>query len=207
MNDRTRLRSNRCAGLLERSNSPLARIHALWSLNGLQALRDEDVSRGLTDESPRVREQAVRLAENRLKTSPELLTQVLASADDDDARVRFQAALSLGEAEPEARVTAALGRIVRRDAGDPWTRTAALSSLSGQEVEMLADVLADPAFAAGNGAPLIGQLAEIVGARNRPEEIRGLLAALSKESDTDADAISLNTVAALGSGLKRRVPD
>ncbi|TWU07203.1 Cytochrome c [Symmachiella macrocystis] len=189
--------------MLRESSKPLARLHALWSLNGLEALTEDDLMQGLTDASPRVREQAVLLAENRLKTSPKLLTQVLAVADDDDARVRFQTALSLGEAETDPRITAALERIARRDVEDPWTRAAVLASLSGQEITVLVDLLADPDFAAGNGTPLIAQLAEIIGARNRPDEVRRLLAALSKETGSAADSVSLNTVASLGSGLKR----
>jgi putative membrane-bound dehydrogenase-like protein len=89
-----------------RSASPLARLHALWTLHGL----GEAVS-ALDDPDPRVRENALRI-------SPSVQL-----ADDPDPRVRFQAALVLGDPD-------ALARIAVRDGGDPWTRLAVLSGVA-----------------------------------------------------------------------------
>ena len=52
--------------LLERSASALARVHALWMLEGLGALTAADIERGLADSSAGVREHAVRLAAPRI---------------------------------------------------------------------------------------------------------------------------------------------
>src|SRR5690606_10375747 len=49
--------------------------------------------------------------------------QLLKMADDPDARVRFQAALSLGSIESD-RKDSALARIAIQDADDKWVRTA-----------------------------------------------------------------------------------
>src|SRR5262249_20026496 len=64
--------------LLTGSSYPLARLHALWSLQGLEALEDDDLAAGLADPVAGVRAHAVRLAEPRLGRSPELLRRVLA---------------------------------------------------------------------------------------------------------------------------------
>ena len=54
---------------------------------------------GLADSSPRVREQTVRIAETKLNSSENVFESVLALVGDDDFRVRFQTAFSLGEYE------------------------------------------------------------------------------------------------------------
>src|SRR4029077_16019347 len=57
--------------LLTDSREPLARLHALWSLSGLDALAGSDLLAALRDSVGGVREHAVRLAEARLNSQPE----------------------------------------------------------------------------------------------------------------------------------------
>ena len=80
-----------------RAPFPPTRVNALWSLEGLEALRDEDLAMALSDPAPEVRAQAVALAARRLDRSPDLLERVLDLADDPDSRVRFRVALALGD--------------------------------------------------------------------------------------------------------------
>ncbi len=54
-------------------DSALGRLHALWTLELLGALDAEAIALGLADPEPRIREQAIRLAEPRLKHEPALL--------------------------------------------------------------------------------------------------------------------------------------
>ena len=84
--------------LLSPAGAPLpqSRVNALWSLEGLKALRDEDIVIVLSDHVPQVRAQAVQLAARRVDRSPSLLERVLALADDPDSRVRFQRGLCAG---------------------------------------------------------------------------------------------------------------
>src|SRR5690606_29021298 len=67
---------------LQGSSSAQGRLHALWSLQGLGALRDTDLQIALRDKSAGVREHAVRLAEPRMAQSAPLLDRVLEMADD-----------------------------------------------------------------------------------------------------------------------------
>ena len=78
---------------LRTSKEPLARLHALWTLDGLGALDEPSLALALHDPHPDVREGAVRLA-GRL---PGLSGDLLALADDREVRVRFQAAIALGD--------------------------------------------------------------------------------------------------------------
>ncbi|HEX8202254.1 MAG TPA: hypothetical protein VF590_17385 [Isosphaeraceae bacterium] len=82
---------------LRESRVPLGRLHALWSLQGLEALTDDDLQAALADAAAGVREHAVLLAEPRLDRAPRLCDRVLGRAGDPAARVRFQVAFTLGE--------------------------------------------------------------------------------------------------------------
>ena len=59
---------------LARSGSPLSRIHALWTLDGISKLSPALVTQALTDQNSDVRTQAVRLSESFLKAGD---TQVI----------------------------------------------------------------------------------------------------------------------------------
>jgi len=132
--------------LLERmaaeSASPLGRMHAICTLDGMDALTEETVAARLDDPHPRVREHAVRLAERLLAESPLLRTKLCAMNGDPDMRVRYQLAFTLGEV-PGAQATRALAAIARRDAGDPWIRLAVLSSCVGRAGELFSELAAD----------------------------------------------------------------
>ncbi len=191
--------------LLRRNTSPLGRVHALWSLAGLDALTDADVLLGLIDPVAGVRENAVQLAEPRLKSSRAILERVVALAADPNIRVRFQVAFTLGEvADPLA--TEGLLKMARRDAADPWIRVAILSSLSETADAVLVGLLKDTKFAADatNGLPFARQLAVVVGARNRPEEVDRVVAALAAlPASPTSRVIQTNALLGLGDGLKR----
>jgi putative heme-binding domain-containing protein len=186
---------------LRQSPSSLARLHALYSLDGLNALADEDILLGLADKTAGVRENAVRLAEPRLKKSSALLSKVLALSEDADIRVRFQTAFSLGEVN-DPRITAALLRIIKQDGDDTWIQTAVLSSVANSAGEMLTGVLNDSAFAHdASGQNMVKQLAFIVGARGQTAEVDSLLSMASKPT---VDVATQTTVfIGLADGLKR----
>ena len=187
--------------LLRQSKSPLARLHALYSLDGLAGLSEEDLLLGLNDSAAGVRENALRLAEPRLKSSPVLVTKILALADDPDTRVRFQTAFSLGETS-DPRTTAALLKIIKHDGDNTWIQTAVLSSAANSAAEMLAGVLQDGSFAHGTaGQNLVKQLAFIVGARGQTKDVDSVL---SVASGSTIDATMQSAIfIGLADGLKR----
>ena len=116
----------RCKPCCTSGNEPLGRLHALWTLSGLGAIERSDLLRAIADEAPGVREHGVLLAEPRLARTPNYRRRV-GLAKDDDMRVRFQVALSLGEVD-DPRAAAALGGILRRDLADRWMRAAVMSA-------------------------------------------------------------------------------
>jgi putative membrane-bound dehydrogenase-like protein len=191
--------------LLRKSKSPLGRLHAMWSLLGLKGLSDDDVLIGLGDSSPGVRENAVRLAESRLKASRPLLEKVAALASDPEIRVRFQVAFSLGEVQDPLAADGLL-KIARRDSADQWVRVAVLSSLAESSDSVLLGLLKDPSFAsdAANGLPFGRQLAVVVGRRDRAEEVSRVVAGLVAMPDgPQSRVIQTNALLGLGEGLSR----
>ncbi|MDZ4857974.1 MAG: PVC-type heme-binding CxxCH protein [Candidatus Hydrogenedentes bacterium] len=104
-----------------------ARVAALYLLHASGQLTNADLEIAVEDESPSVREHALRMSRAHVKDGAKLADLALKLAADTDARVRFVAALALGDAK-DARGTAALARIATTDIADPWTRDAALSS-------------------------------------------------------------------------------
>jgi putative membrane-bound dehydrogenase-like protein len=166
--------------LLRSSKSPLARLHALWSLHGLESLDDDDLLTALKDQDAGVREHGVRLSEPRTGKSTAFPDRVLELARDAAMRVRFQVAFTLGTIEGE-KVVAALGAIARKDGQDEWARAAILSSAPdrcGRLLEELGEDRASPAL-----RHLVRQCAEAVGNRQDRLEISGVMALLSDGGD------------------------
>ncbi|MPZ17846.1 MAG: c-type cytochrome [Luteitalea sp.] len=183
--------------LLKESRESLARLHALWSLEGLNALQDADVIQALGDGVAGVREHAVRLAEPRLKSSPELLDRVLQLADDESKRVRFQVAFTLGEVN-DSRASDALLHIARQDADDSWMRTAVLSSVGKSSHVFLARLLKDEKLSSSHaGLAVLRQLATVVGARRDAGAMKTLLATLDR---TEALPLAAEMTVAVGLG-------
>ena len=184
--------------MLADSNIALARLHALWSLKGLSNLTDEDLLTALSDSESFVREHAVRLAEERLNDSPIILEKVIDNSEDPSARVRFQTALTLGEANSDykEKTLAALTSILKKDNENLWITTAAMSSLSGSEHDVLNSLLASNEEKFSDTATT---LAEIVGARGKSAEILATIATLNRSPER----LRLPIAVSLGMGLRR----
>src|SRR5690349_4509735 len=85
------------------SQQPLGRMHALYALQGLGGLSEGAVVRALVDREPRVREHAVRLAEGLIGKSRGVRQKLIGMTGDEDLRVRYQLAFTLGEIKGEGR--------------------------------------------------------------------------------------------------------
>lgn len=106
------------ASVVSKHNSPLARLHALWTLEGMRKLEPETLMEALEDPHSKVRAAAVRLSEGFLRTEPnsetaELRKQVLKAARDASADVHIQLALTLGEIYQDDASKAALESLTR----------------------------------------------------------------------------------------------
>ena len=188
--------------LASSSKQPLGRMHALYTLAGLEALTPELLVSAVKDAHPRVREHAVRLSEPFLKSSPALVGGLLALSDDADDRVRFQLAFSLGEAEQQ-QVLDGLVQLAGDARNSGEIHTALLSSVGSNADVLAARLLQESDFLKQRHAPaLLSSLGRIVGAnRDSAPSFRLLSAMTSKQLSLSIQRAGL---AALGEGLSRR---
>ncbi len=186
--------------LFEQSQYPVGRIHSLWTLEGLSALDEQVVLRALKDNHPRVREHAVRLAEEcaRFKSADQpvvnaLTNAILAMSGDSDIRVQFQTALTLGQLK-DNRALDALADLAVKYSDDQWFRLAIISSVAGRSSQFFHLLRAkNPSF---ENKELFAQLAALVGAKHDSTELSRLLSALSGLNQPEA------AMAGLSKGLK-----
>lgn len=163
------------------SSRDVARLHALWTLEGLGALAAADVVAALRDRDAGVRENAVRLAEERLRTASALVPDLIRLADDPNERVRFQAALALGETT-DARAAGALASIARRDGAEPWIRAAVLSSLKDRTHQFFRAFSASPALPDTIRGAVMQDLGQLFGAAETPERCLELILQISNSA-------------------------
>jgi putative membrane-bound dehydrogenase-like protein len=180
------------------------RAHALWALRGLGALDDARIEQALKDREPGVREQALRLADDRLARSASLRKAVIGLADDPSPRVRFQLAFTLGQSDtPE--VVAALANVARKDVADPWTQTAVLSSAGRTAPALLEAFARDKEIAANPSAAqlqFLTRLAALVAARNTDADLGRALALVGEAGDGRNGAWQVALLSGLGQGLQ-----
>ncbi|MGG7666830.1 PVC-type heme-binding CxxCH protein [Dyadobacter sp. BHUBP1] len=149
------------------------RLHALWTLEGLGALNAADLIVTLKDPQPGVVENALKIAELHLAQFPELKPALTALASHPNAKVRFQALLTLGEIQSQEALKAREG-ILFKDLHDPWVQVAALTSGYGNDVlftETLKRYNArDDAYAS-----LVQRLSTLTGAHGDAAAIRSVI--------------------------------
>jgi glucose/arabinose dehydrogenase len=113
------------------------RLHALWTLDGLDAIEPGDVMSALSHANRDVRVSGLRLAERWLgQANHPLQGAVLQRLDDSDWAVRRQLAATLGELPAQSKESA-IATILERHGDDPITVDAALSGLNGSELAVL----------------------------------------------------------------------
>jgi putative membrane-bound dehydrogenase-like protein len=188
--------------LAAESLSPLGRMHAIYALDGQDALTPEVILARLEDEHPRVREHAVRLAEKVIEDSPLVREKLYAMVADDDLRVRYQLAFTLGEFT-SAKSTVALAAVAKRDVGDRWVRLAVLSACYGRAGELFALLAQDTHWrATKNGRVFLEELAEQTGLQDRSDQVAQLLQLLDGLSDADK-ALAQAVLRGLNKGLAK----
>ncbi len=185
------------------SKSPIGRVHALCALKGLGAIEPDDILSALGDPEPRVREQALRLAEPFCRDSEPIQSRMVHMVGDPDPMVRYQLAFSMG-ALPAARVAPALMALAVRDAADPWVRIAILSSVSGCTGAVFRGLAGDTGFRSSNhGRAFLADLVGQTGATDRPDDLAVILQALDGPLAGDQGAVPRHRPGTDGHGFGR----
>ncbi len=158
-----------------------ARLHALWTLDGLDAIEPAQVERALADKSADVRASALRLSERWLREpNHPLAGAVLALMGDSSWTVRRQLAATIGELPEAPRLEAAVA-LLTRYGSDPIAVDATVSGLRGREADALTR------FAqARTAAPLPDVVTMLAGAIARSGDAAGVQQVLARATDAGA---------------------
>jgi putative membrane-bound dehydrogenase-like protein len=154
--------------------SPLGKIHALWTLEGLNKLDVDTVLAGMSDADARVRAAAVRVSEGLLggKDKKKLVPKLAALAQDADEAVRLQVAYSIVEAQ-HPKVDETLEALLLDSRCDSFVEEAVVSGLGARELDFMEALLKKPEWAApkGQAAQAISDLASCVFIESQPTKI------------------------------------
>jgi putative membrane-bound dehydrogenase-like protein len=144
------------------------------AVGGLEAV----LFSALGDPSPRVREQAVRLAEENLGTNAtrpgKWLTGLSALTRDSDARVRLQVAGVFGRVNDDAARCDALARLAGHEQLDEWQSLAILGS-EARPWKIVSRVAARLSLATAGQVAFLERAAGLIAAGTNQEDKRELL--------------------------------
>lgn len=186
--------------LFAESSDPRTRLHALYVLEGMDALDADIVKAALKDPAAGVRENAAILAEK----FPACLASLEQLTEDSAIRVAYQATFSLGEYKDKA-IIPWLAKTTLRHGQSQWFRAAVLSSEAGSSVELL-DALTKNGFADKAEdwkTDFYAELAETIGARNQKAQVSSLLQRAAQPAMTKMPGAQAAIVKGLGAGLQR----
>lgn len=184
------------------SPQPLARLHALYTLDGLNGLDNDTLAHTLADEHPGVRRHAVRLSESRLNQQPRLAELVLANLTEEaPPQLRLQIAYSLGEWS-DPRAGAALGRLAVEHRDDAMFVAAVFSSLTPEHlVEALPTIMAERTTDAA-AMRVFDQLTELAAAQTNLVAVRKILDSVLSSLSLESVSDRAGSYAAVGRLLK-----
>ncbi|MDP9322138.1 MAG: HEAT repeat domain-containing protein [Acidobacteriota bacterium] len=158
------------------------RVHALWTLDGLDGIDPPTVMHALEDSSRDVRVSALQIADRWIgQADHPIQAAVLKRAQDPDWAVRRQLAATLGAFPQGSPGETALVNMLERFGDDPLTVDAALSGLAGREGQILQRVLQSQAQIPQLTAVITTLSATIVkGGQDKP--VQDLLQAAAEDS-------------------------
>jgi putative heme-binding domain-containing protein len=154
--------------LVVESPSPLGRMHALYSLDGLRGLNDSALLTGLSDSHEQVRRHAVRLVD-RVELKPMLLQKIDELLHDPSLEVRYQLAYVLGTLKIDSRVNR-LHRLLRQNPDDRWMQAAVLCSIGDEAAELAEAINQDSVLKSASSTTLLKQLDDQAATRKRVRE-------------------------------------
>jgi len=181
-------------------SDPRVRLHALYVLEGLDALRASLVSQAMKDPHPGVRRHGVMLAERY----PELLPELLERTNDSSVHVVFQATLSVGQFA-DKKALDVLANVLTIHGEDPLFRAAVLSARA-TSAALLDELITQHGFstvAEPWKATFIEDLAYMTGSANQPAEVNHFLDLLSSPSIEKESPWPLAGITGLKKGLQR----
>ena len=189
--------------LTGKAPSAEGRIHALWTLQGLGRLEADLVLQALDDESPLVRQHAIRLSEGVLSDS--IQRKLLKMTEGRDDRVLFQLACTLGML-PDEKSFQPLKKLLTRYLDDSWFQVAVLSAASKTATRWFRVMTGEKGFLEKESKgkeEFLQRTAAIVGARQKVGEIAEILTLVDGRNEETGLWWRTASLKGLAEGLKR----
>ncbi|NBP80209.1 hypothetical protein EBU58_05725 [bacterium] len=176
---------------------PRGRLHALWTLAGLEQLHADDCLVACAADDASLRAAGVRLSEmflgtlgqaeaaadaEAIVTELERLASLMSVSLEADGEVRLQLALTAGFVSDDDRRRGLLDRLLARDGSDRWCRVAACSSMqAGDAAAVALRWMADPERLQTSAAvATIPELFAQIGRRGDDQETQAAGAAIAR---------------------------
>ncbi len=163
----------------------LGRLHALWTLSGLNNEDPEIYFTALADSDPQVQAAAIRLLEGlaaqQADIMPRLSAALIPNWESAPAVVQLQTALTAEHFAPEQSIPL-LKDMALAKSSSPVMRDAILSSLTDQEYALLQALLPELNAEDPNQAIFLEALATAIANKADAQELAGVLALLHHEN-------------------------
>ena len=189
--------------MAKNSPSPMGRLHALWTLEGMAELTPDLIEQALLDREAGIRENGIRLAELHLSNAPALANALLSLQRDADPKVRFQLLCTLGFINTPQSFEARK-KLLFQEINDKWFQIAALSAPYSQTVPLLKVILDNfredvPAYTS-----LVKRLTTMVGTSEDIENIRMLIQKVTLAAPQKELGWQVPVLEGLSQGLERK---
>lgn len=174
--------------VVDEATNELAVLHALWTLEGLNALKPTSIMTAFDKEEAGLKENAIKMAELSINESPEMIPAILALTADENASVRMQAALTLGRLDEEnyqanqAVISDALIEILQQKDTDIWTAIAIASATQQQALKFSKNLLKTTTNLNEHQEAVLLTLARLIGQRKDNQQVQVLLTTLSNNT-------------------------
>lgn len=184
-------------------SSAMGRLHALWTLEGLGALKPDLIMNALKDSIGGIRENAVKLAELHLSKFPQLGKALLRLQSDKDPKVRLQLLLTLGFVTSQES-SKARNNILFNDLNDKWVQIAALSASSSQSGSLLQVIINKSKPDVPAYASLIERLTTMIGGSDSVDVIHKLIQKSAAVQSAKTQGWQAAILKGLARGMKNR---
>lgn len=196
--------------LFENSENPLARLHSMWSLEGLNALSNLQLKEALKDDSIYLRENAIKIAETRINSENSLVNDILELTKDNDARVRMQAILTLSTLNNSnyqinaSKILNTLNYQLTNFENDIWSIRTISNTAKRQSFSFIQTLLRANNDLNAASIQVIEVLAELIGNKSNQIETASLLERITKYNVDKFTTIKI--IEALSKGWQSSIP-
>ncbi|MEM7659191.1 MAG: PVC-type heme-binding CxxCH protein [Bacteroidota bacterium] len=180
------------------SPQPFARLHALYSLQGLHALQTHHLDATLRDEHPQLRRHTLLLAENRPEFGQLMHDHWERLLTEKHLAVRLQLALSASRQTSPIASAGDWWRLLGEGDQDPLVRWALIAVQQSHPLDLAQTVLDASSLSEGS-QQLLMELGQLVGKNGPPAQQSQWLGLLAKQQKKQPE-LSLSMLEGLAKG-------